>query len=194
MRSRRTLFNALFVAFPQGHVNAKGFTMIELLIAVVVISIGILGTVAAQVLAKKASYDARQRTFATQVAEDVISRMRTVSASNLLPRFAGTYTGELNTPSKLCSTASSNCSATEVIDSELWHWEQFMLGELVTHSGKARSGLTKPTTCITVTNEAVKVVVSWQGRVKTTKGGTEDCGAESAYRRQLVFDSFVSGA
>lgn len=61
-----------------------GFTLLEVLIAVVVFSIGLLGLASLQVTGLKLSSDSMERTMATLLANDMIDRMRAnVAASSL---------------------------------------------------------------------------------------------------------------
>ena len=71
----------------------NGFTFIEVLIAMFILVTGILGAVAMQATAKKASFDAMQRSLASALAKDVIERMRSNKAS-LLAGYAGSDYGE----------------------------------------------------------------------------------------------------
>ena len=169
----------------------RGFTLIELLIAVVIISIGLLGSVSLQAVAKKSSYDAKQRVIAAQIGSDIIERMRNFAGTGLLESFEGTYTGQLSAPAKLCQSAADNCTAAEMVTAELYQWEQAMMGNLEQKGGKGVGGLLKPTVCISHTNGRVKVVVAWQGRNKLKAGGTENCGSAGAKRRQLVLKTVI---
>ena len=59
-------------------------TFIEVLIALVILIMGILGAVAMQATAKKGSFDAMQRSVASALAQDIIERMRGNDATALL--------------------------------------------------------------------------------------------------------------
>ena len=54
----------------------RGFTLIEALVALVVLSIGLLGVAALQLASLQANYGASQRTQATFLAQDIVDRMR----------------------------------------------------------------------------------------------------------------------
>jgi type IV pilus assembly protein PilV len=71
--------------------NNKGFTLLEVLIAFIILSVGILGAVKLQVVAKKASYDANQRSAALSIANDIIERIR----ANDTPEVFTDYTDKL---------------------------------------------------------------------------------------------------
>jgi type IV pilus assembly protein PilV len=55
---------------------AAGFTMIEVLVALVVLSIGLLGVAGLQIVGLKGNLSASFRTQASYLADDIIDRMR----------------------------------------------------------------------------------------------------------------------
>ena len=55
---------------------AAGFTMIEVLVALVVLSIGLLGVAGLQIVGLKGNLSAAFRTQASYLADDIIDRMR----------------------------------------------------------------------------------------------------------------------
>lgn len=68
----------------------KGFTLLELMIAVVVIGLGLLGMLLANTYIQTTSEAAHERMTATQDAHQVIELMRNVSATG---NFPGNVTG-----------------------------------------------------------------------------------------------------
>ncbi len=57
-------------------VRAGGFTLIESLVALLIMSIGLLGVAALQLASLQANHGAFQRTQATFLAQDIVDRMR----------------------------------------------------------------------------------------------------------------------
>lgn len=55
--------------------RARGFTLVEVLVAVVIFSLGVLGLVQLQATAIRMSTDARQRAEATFLADQLLARM-----------------------------------------------------------------------------------------------------------------------
>jgi type IV pilus assembly protein PilV len=53
-----------------------GFSLLEVMIAAVVLSFGLLGLVALQTTSKFSGYEARQRTIASWLATDIVERAR----------------------------------------------------------------------------------------------------------------------
>ncbi len=56
--------------------SMKGFSLLEVMIAAVVLSFGLLGLVGMQVTSKLSGYEARQRTIASWLATDIVERAR----------------------------------------------------------------------------------------------------------------------
>lgn len=56
--------------------NQRGFTLLEVLIALLVLSIGLLGLAALQTVGLRSNQMANMRTLATQIAYDMTDRMR----------------------------------------------------------------------------------------------------------------------
>ncbi len=84
-------------------ITSKGFTLLEVLVALVIFSIGLLGLAGLQILSLRLTGDSLLRTTAAILANDMIDRMRAnPTASNL-----GT-TSPYNNPSKT-STGNPNC-------------------------------------------------------------------------------------
>lgn len=99
------------------HSGHQGFTMIEVLVALVVLSIGILGITALQVNAQKFSLDAYFRTQATVIAHDILERIR----ANPIAQQARSY--HLPSAVKHSSCYSeSGCGVDEMAENDMYEW------------------------------------------------------------------------
>ena len=54
----------------------RGVSLIEVLVTLILISIGLLGTASLQILSKRSNFEAAQRTTAAHLANDLFQRMR----------------------------------------------------------------------------------------------------------------------
>lgn len=61
----------------------RGFTMIEVLVAVLILAIGLLGVAGVQLLSMQQTSNANKRSVATLYAQDLAERMRANGDSNL---------------------------------------------------------------------------------------------------------------
>lgn len=96
-------------AAPSCRRAARGFTMIEVLVALLVFSLGVLGLVSIQATAARMATDARDRAVATFLADQLLARMLISD-----PATAGSF-AHLATGTTACSpsgTASTNAVVT----------------------------------------------------------------------------------
>jgi len=110
-------------------VKQNGFSLLEVLIALIVLSIGLLGHSKIQALGVRASSDANLRTEATFLANDMIERMRANRPSVTSDYYAGISYSTIDcasAPAKICSegTAGSaaDCTTTEMADEDAFNW------------------------------------------------------------------------
>ncbi|MSQ68554.1 MAG: type IV pilus modification protein PilV [Gammaproteobacteria bacterium] len=106
-------------AATQSRRQAAGFTLIEVLIAVVVFAIGLLGIAGLQVAGMRFSHGSQLRSVATMQAENMADHLRANRAGVL----AGAYNQTSNMPtsySKDCDTSS--CTSSELATFHLVAW------------------------------------------------------------------------
>lgn len=93
-----------------------GFTLIEVLVAVSVMSIGLLGLAGLQLTALKSSGSAHHRTIATMLANDITDRARANSSGNYT--YLGGAAPGLNGN---CETVAG-CSANQMASNDITRW------------------------------------------------------------------------
>lgn len=98
--------------------TASGFTLIEVLIAVIVLSIGLLGLASLQTTGLRNNQDAYARTVATTLANDMADRMR----ANMAGFEAGNY-NNTEAYNSLCETVSG-CSPQDMAQHDTFLWNQ----------------------------------------------------------------------
>ena len=80
---------------------------------------------------------------------------------------------------------------------DLYEWEINLLGADVTNDGANTGGLVGALACIQNVNNAVVVVISWEGRETISDGAANNiafaksCGASTDKRRQIVVNGFI---
>jgi type IV pilus assembly protein PilV len=107
----------------------KGFSLIEILIALIVLSIGLLGHTKTLSVGLRATTDANLRTQATYLVNEMVERMR----SNRPAAHSGYY-AEIDyagincsiNPAKICSEGVAGtaveCTTNELADEDSYHW------------------------------------------------------------------------
>ncbi len=185
--------------------HQTGVGLIEVLIAVLVLAVGLLGMVSMQVTAKRNSYEATQRSIATALARDIIERIRINSPE--LTTYDGQTLGGGTITTVPASCNTSACSTSALASRDLYEWEQSLDGaaEKITLGGTTSNagGLIDPTACIDTnaggTSGSVAVAIAWKGVAELTNPTESTCGETSGLygsineqRRLLVITTYVS--
>ena len=110
--------------------RGAGFSLIEVLIALVVLSVGLLGLAALQAEGLRSSSTAFQRTQAVLLASDLMDRMRANRAG--LGFFKGAAVDPGDAASQGCSdsghagtaVAAVSCSGAEMAEHSVFEWAQ----------------------------------------------------------------------
>ncbi len=113
--------------------RTNGFTLIEVMVAVLVLSIGLLGIASLQATSLRNNNDASMQTRASYMASDMADRMRANAASvNAYPA------ATLATPAVGdCTTAS--CTPTQMVDNDVAEWNQQLAQTLPAGQGTVTS-------------------------------------------------------
>lgn len=97
----------------------RGFNLIEVLIALVVLAVGLLGLAALQNFGLRTGHQSYERTQATILADEIIDRMR----ANLQGTLAGNYQLPLTaTPPGASNCMTSSCSAAALAQYDMNQW------------------------------------------------------------------------
>ena len=190
--------------------SQSGFTLLEVLVAFLILSVGLLGVVGLMVNSKVSQHQAVQRTRAVELADAMVERIRINPAAiatyniGLNPVGPASPSGEPSPePSPNCS--SSPCTPAQLAAHDLWAWEQSLQGQTATVAGEGADGLVSPRGCIVFTPAAprvrsgqLSVIIQWRGLVDTADALEDDenvCGGVSdgdeGYRRQVAVNTFV---
>lgn len=109
----------------------NGFTLIEVLVAVIILAIGLLGLAGIQTVGLKNNQSAYMRSQATQLAYDIADRMRANVAG------AATYTA-IDPPDAAetasCKTAAG-CTPAQLAQTDLYQWNTTLTNILPGGSG-----------------------------------------------------------
>jgi type IV pilus assembly protein PilV len=137
---------------PQWAAGQHGFSMIEVMIALVVLTIGVLGMAAMQEFAVTRSLDANELSIATNLAAEMIERI-TYNAKNV-----ASYNGIS------VSSASTSCPATPVMtNGDCTQWRNRLVAtRLPSPSGTVSVTTTGPAS---LNQWLVTVRIRWQGLV-----------------------------
>jgi len=182
----------------------RGFSLLELLVSLVVFSIGLLGIAGLQMVSKQASYEAQQRTIASQVAYGLLEDMRTngsgIGVYTAAPDFGGGKLAGL--PVSNCRDPNVPCSPAQKAVHDIRYWETVVDGAQETGVEGAAGGVLSPTVCVDgpVGGAAgvYTVSIAWRGSQAIANPELSQCGAGSGlyggadeFRRVLTVTTFI---
>ncbi len=182
----------------------SGFSLIEVLVAVVIFSVGLLAVAGLQTVSKTANFEGLQRTTASQIAHGLLEDMRANGAGLDVylasVDFGGGQMGAEPAPN--CGTLAAECNATEKATHNLWFWENVLDGSLETGAEGAAGGIVSPTICISGPPFGgagiYTVTIAWRGGVAMTGATANLCGAGSGkygasdeFRRIVQVPTFI---
>ena len=158
----------------------KGLGLLEVLVALLIFSTGMMGLLAIQVAGKKAGYEATQRSIATALARDILERMQAnpgqISAYEV--NNAGDWENPLSMPAINC--AQADCTPVQLAAFDLWQWESLVLGVSEQQGGSNVGGLVSPRACIFREDGLVSVAISWLGVTSARDSAESTCGSDIA--------------
>jgi type IV pilus assembly protein PilV len=99
--------------------RSRGFTMLEILISIIILSIGLLGLASLQGLSLRNAGNANFRGSATQQAYDLADRMR----ANKAALDAGSYNNQQGVLVATCFQ-SAGCNTLEMAQMDVYVWNQ----------------------------------------------------------------------
>ncbi len=96
-----------------------GFTMIEVMVTVFILSVGILGIAGMQAVAVRESQNTYYRTQADILASDIVDRMR----ANRTEAYGGNNNGYTDAAGTGTGACQAECAADEMAAYDLAHWK-----------------------------------------------------------------------
>jgi type IV pilus assembly protein PilV len=129
-----------------------GFTLIEVLIAMVVLAVGLLGLAGLQITGLRNNQSAYNRSQATQMAYDIADRMRS-NINDAQKYTASTYVTV--TPSSAtiqtdCNAVSTTCTTADMAKNDLFQWNAALVATLPGGTGS-----------IAVTGTVYTLTINW---------------------------------
>lgn len=180
-----------------------GVGLIEVMIALMIFSMGMLGIASLQVVSKRSSFEAQQRQEAVWIANDMIARIKNsgLTSSQLKVYYDGKdFAADPTTPpaSPSADCLTSSCTITQLVEYDLISWHRNIYGASVAGGGQNVSGLSNANGCIDVAESGgkttkVTVTVAWLSLTKMSGTKTRVCpisnGGQS--QREVSFNTFI---
>lgn len=149
--------------------KSSGFTLLEVMVAMVIFSIGLLGLAGLQAQSVQFSHSAYLRSQATFHAYDILEKMR----ANRAIAFTGNYNASFASTGtdNGCYSNSGNCTPTQLALHDIFDWKQ-LLTSLPDGDGSVSSTLAGTATTFTI-------IVTWSDRSASDGSGTESITVRS---------------
>ena len=132
--------------------KSQGFSLIEVLISLVILSIGLLGLMSLQLQALQTNNNSNLRTLATIAAYDMSERIR----ANSLGLKAGNYDKILTTTS---GSDCSTCSTSQLALKDIFEWHRDLKANLPEGEGSVSVSSTA--------DDGLDITVSWKENDKS---------------------------
>jgi type IV pilus assembly protein PilV len=164
----------------------RGFSMIEILVSLFILTTGLLGLVGLQAVAHKAELESYQRAQALVLLTDFIDRVNTnrkaatcyaitTNTTAGTPYLGTTGTNVYSTGSYSCSISATNAAASTRAQQDLEEFENVLKGASEKTSGGSNIGLMiGARACIGYdsTSQTYTVAIAWQGVSETFSPAT----------------------
>jgi type IV pilus assembly protein PilV len=155
----------------------SGFTLLEVLVAMLVLSIGLLGLAGLMASSMRNNQSAYHSTQATWLAYDILDRIR----ANRTGALAGTYNGAALGSPATCSTAAPSGS---IAAQDIGGWKNMIACALPAGDGSIT---------VTPANRQVRVIIQWNDSRGTGSDPTDpdQQSVEGGSARQFAVESLL---
>jgi len=138
----------------------RGFTLLEVMVALLVMSIGLLGIAKMMVLSARANDSAYMRSQATALAYTILDAMR----ANRPSAIAQGYDTAVVVPAAQACTVAAPCTSGQTAQNDTFLWNQSLAAELPGGTGTVAT-VTAPDTATGANNVTATVTVTWADKV-----------------------------
>ncbi|WP_299002699.1 type IV pilus modification protein PilV [uncultured Shewanella sp.] len=177
----------------------QGTTLIEVLVALVILVVGLIGIFNLHLVAKRGSFASFQQTQASLLVNDMVNRIKLNSTQ--LNAYGGVYNSLPSFPDRNCDLADSNlphCTPAQMLIWDRYQWQLLMQGGYEQAGEKNVGGLDSAVACIETAIEGnVRIAMTWRGINSTTDGATQyddfvqSCGISDSRRRVYVINTLI---
>jgi type IV pilus assembly protein PilV len=159
------------VTVDRGSLTQRGEGLIEVLIALVVVTLGLLGMAALQSRARLAEFESYQRVQALILLEDMANRMTANRPFRDCYDLSGADPSYLGTGASLAQTCNDRA------DADLRAWDALLDGAAETQGGNRTGAMLGARGCIRrVADNLFEISVVWQG-LSSTVAPENNCAA-----------------
>ena len=146
----------------------KGFSLIEALVAFLILSVGMLGIASLQTMSLKSGHSAAMRTVAVMKVEEILESMRS-NPGAITDFAAGTGDPGVDFGCSQGGSAATECTTTQMAQDEIFRWKNSLIEALPDNTATTASVVVTPPVAGSTLNLVV-VSVNWSERDLDTGG------------------------
>jgi type IV pilus assembly protein PilV len=173
---------------PSACVSGRGFVLLEVLISIVILSVGLLGLAKLQGSTRQLQMESYQRAQAVVLLQDMVSRLSANSKAAGCYAISditsgAPYLGSGGTVPTTCAAGTGTSAQQATATQDLTDWNDLLQGasEQETsgvNAGKMQGAMIDARGCVSydATNNVYIVTVVWQGLMTTTAPAKLNCG------------------
>ncbi len=173
--------------------RCQGTSLVEVLVAIVIFSVGVLAVAALQLVARHGVQEAAQRTLATRLAQDLVDTLRANNTSEALANYLGSaspwpqrWTGRSRLAASVrdpgCALTTP-CTGARAVARDLLYWERLLDGDLDRVGTESVGGLLYPTACLAGPTDGrsgtYEVTIAWRGPSPLPTTARSGCGSHA---------------
>ncbi|BFM08992.1 type IV pilus modification protein PilV [Halioxenophilus aromaticivorans] len=148
--------------------HQRGITLIEILVTVIILSIGFLGLASVQLMGTKNVTNSQYRTVATLYAYDMVERMRANIAGINANSYNNSKTSSATDPN--CTT----CSFADQADLDVYQWKQMIEAKPTDGGLPGGAGEIE----FDSDEETYEITITWNENVQTGRYEQDDSDTE----------------
>ena len=180
----------------------QGFNLLEVLVSLLVLSIGLLGLVGMQAAAQQAEMESYQRAQAMVLLGDVVDRINTnrkaatcyaiTDGTSGTPFLGTTGTDHYDTATFACPSLATNPNAVARASLDLQLIDQMVQGVAEAKGGASIGAMLGARVCIgfDTNSQSYTVAVAWQGLSKTFSPASWPTASNPAVARNCALNKY----
>lgn len=162
------------------HHKQRGFSLIEALVAFLILSVGMLGVASLQTISLRSGQTAALRSVAVIKAGEILDRIR-ANPTQIANYAVGAGAGGTNNG---CNDGTSSCTPAALAADDLFHWKAGLKDALPNNAGTTASIVINPPAAGLILTDVV-VTINWQER---------DAESSAIQNQSYILTSSLCGA
>lgn len=146
--------------------RVHGFTLLEVMIALVILAIGVMGVIGLQISTYKQLHTSHNFSKAAMLASDMADRM--LANQGKVESSAYFHTTAPSEPEKNCTR--STCTPAELASYDIWHWQTELAGQDPEDGSKIPGSLPNPRGEVLQEDDDYIIVVRWDDDLSGSTG------------------------